>query len=167
VSAMGRAWWTARSVRERRLLTASAILGAVVGVALVAGAVARDAASLRRRVAQAERRLENARILAGRLEAANGLGADAGGGSLVSVVEAAAVETLGRERLTRLDAGADPATGAEARLVDVTLADVVSLVAALEDLGKAVLVRDLDLRRRPDARDRYDATIVVVAGRWP
>jgi hypothetical protein len=158
------AWWRARSTRERRLAGALGLAVTIAAAALAAEAVVRDAAALGRRIERAERRLAGARMLAGRLEATGALAPDAPRPPLVSLVESAVVGVVGAERLTRLDPGADPEDATEARLAGVDLAEVVRVLGALEeeDPARGLLVRDLELRRRPDEPTRYDATLVVV-----
>lgn len=151
-------WWRSRSPRERRLAGAFALALALSGGVPLARLMARDVAALRAAVADGERRLAVARGFAGRLETSL-LG---GGPPVVSVVEGAVVGVVGAGRLTHLQPGDDPERSAEARLVDLDLSDVVRVLAALETQAPWIRVRDLDLRERPDAPGRYDATAVVV-----
>lgn len=157
------AWWRARAPRERRLVVAALLALALAGAALGARGVLRDRAALAQRIERAERRLAAARVLAGRVEAADALRPHAAPTPLVSLVEAAVVRVVGQERLTRLEPGTTPDDATEARLAGVDLADVARVLGALEeDPSERLLVRDVELRRRPDEPTRYDAALVVV-----
>ena len=125
----------------------------------------RDAAELRSRVERAERRLTAARVLAGRLEDVESASSNQIRPALVSLVEAAIVGTVGAGPLARLERGPDPEDATEARLVGVELADVIRVLAALEEPSQRLVVRDLDLRRHPDDPGRYDAALVVIRER--
>jgi type II secretory pathway component PulM len=159
--------WRARTARERRLLGAVGFALAIGAAALAGEAVRRDTVALRTRVARAERRLTAARALAGRLDRAERDGPADAGASLVSRVESAITDTVGAERLARIEPGAEHDDAATARLVGVELADVVRVLGALENPPRGLLVRDLDLRRHPDEPARYDAALVVTHGRVP
>lgn len=157
--------WRTRTPRERRLFGAIGIALSVGGVTLAAQVGIRDVIALRARVARAEHRLTTARVLAGRLEDVEHDRPDGARQPLVSLVEAAVVETVGTEPLARLEPGTDPDDATEAHLVDVELPDVIRVLAALENPSRRLVVRDLDLRRHPDERARYDVTLVVIRER--
>ncbi len=157
-------WWERRSARERRLLAIAAGVVACAIVATVADAVRRDLGGLRARVDRAERRLTAARLLAGRLEAAVQARPAADEPPLLSRVERAIGSAVGSDRLVRLEPNDGTDAGTEARIVDLDLADVVRALGALESASNGLLVRDVEVRARPDAPTRYDATLVVVPG---
>jgi hypothetical protein len=163
-------WLAGRTPRERVLLGLAAVTALGLALAAAALEVREDLRALSARVAGHERELAAVRRLAGALR--RGAGAapreEPEAPSLLSRLEAAAAETVGRERVT----GMTPTLSAlddgtqeeriELRLSGATLAEVVRLLHALEAGNTPVPVVRLELRKLPDDATRFAATVEVL-----
>jgi hypothetical protein len=153
------AWLAARSPRERRLLAVAAGLAAASGLGVLTLGVRDDLAALRARVAAHERELEQVRRLAGRLRQAAGPGPVAGV-PLLTRLEAAAGETVGRERIAGLTP--DGEGRVTLQVTGAPLDSVVRLLHALEAGAPPIPVTRFELRKEVDDPARFDATLEVV-----
>jgi general secretion pathway protein M len=156
--------------RERRLLA----IGATVAVLVVLGhsalAVWSDLAALRIRVAGRERELVAVQGLAARLRRAAPT-ADAAEPPLLTRLEDVATGTVGRARIADMTPGIEQlGAGVEEervalRVSGASLAEVVSLLHALEAAPVPLPVVRLELRKLPAARAEFAATIEVARTR--
>ena len=154
--------------RERALLAAAAALTlAIVGWIGLAG-ISADLAALRARVAGRERELAAVRRLAGQLREGPAPAAveppDAP--SLLTRLESAAAEVVGRERIaamTPTTGSVDDGTAEERvalRVSGASLAEVVRLLHGLES-GAGLAVATVGLRKHPDDPARFEVTVEV------
>ena len=159
----------ALSPRERTLLAIAIGLTAAVAAVVVVRAARNDLATLRARVAGRERELHEVRRLAAMLrgQAAAPVPRPADGPSLLTLLEAAAGDVVGRERIASMT----PAAGATdegvreervaLRVVDASLAETVRLLHAIETGPPPLDVVHLQLRKHPDDPTRFDVTVEV------
>jgi hypothetical protein len=156
--------------RERRLLVAGTMVAALVVVPHLTLATWGSLAALQARVAGRERELLVVRGLAARLQ--NGIApADAAEPPLLTRLEQVATGTVGRERIAGMTPGTEQLGGGvqEERVVlrvsGASLAEVVSLLHALEVGPVPLPVVRLELQKLPAARTEFAATIEVARAR--
>jgi hypothetical protein len=152
--------------REQRLLGVAAAVAALVVVAQLALGVWDDLAALQARVAGRERELATVQGLAARLR--RGIApADAAEPPLLTRLEQVATGTVGRARIADMTPGtAELGAGVQEervtlRVSGASLAEVVSLLHALEAGPVPLPVARLELRKLPAARTQFAATIEV------
>ena len=156
--------------RERRLLGVGASVAALVVVAHLALSVWNDLATLQTRVVGRERELLVVQGLAARLR--RGIApAGAAEPPLLTRLEQVATGTVGRARIAdmtpdteQLGAGVEEERVA-LRVSGASLAEVVSLLHALEVGPVPLPVVRLELRKLPAARAEFAATIEVARTR--
>lgn len=166
------AWLVARrdalSARERALL--ATVAACTVGLSLLLGvrAALDDLGMLRARVAGLQRELVQVRRLAARVRRDGvPLAPASNAPSLVTRLEAAAADAVGRERIASMTPGGAPGAVGERedrmalRVVGASLPEVVHLLHALEGEPPALVVTRLELRKHPDDPTRFDATVEV------
>jgi len=156
--------------RERRLLGAAAAVAGLVVVVHLTASVWDGFAALQSRVAGRERELAAVQALAARLR--NGVTpADAAEPPLVTRLEQVATGTVGRERIADMTPGTEQlGAGVQEervtlRVSGASLAEVVSLLHALEVGPVPLPVARLELRKLPAARAQFAATIEVARTR--
>ena len=154
------AWLSSRTPRERLLLAVAAGLTGVVVVLTLVLAVRDDLAALDARVAGHERELLEVRRLAGRLREVTPVPAAADGATTLARLEAAAGETVGRERVAALTPDGDDRVTLQ--VSGAPLASIVALLHALEGAVPPARVARLDLRKETDDPGRFDATLQVL-----
>ena len=156
--------------RERRLLGAAAAVAGLVVVTHLALSAWDGAAALRSRVAGRERELAAVQGLAARLR--NGIApADAAEPPLVTRLEQVATGTVGRERIADMTPGTEQlGAGVQEervtlRVSGASLAEVVSLLHALEVGPVPLPVARLELRKLPATQAQFAATIEIARTR--
>jgi hypothetical protein len=143
------------------LLAGAAGLSVVVGLLAIVFAARDDLAALDARVAGHERELVEVRRLAGRLRETSPVpGAATDGATTLARLEAAAGETVGRERVAALTPDGDDRVTLQ--VSGAPLASIVALLHALEGGAPRAQVTRLDLRKEPDDPSRFDATLQVL-----
>ena len=164
------AWLAALAPRERWLLTIAGGLAVGLAALAAAGAARDDLAMQRARIAAHERELGEVRRLAAILRReppASAVGADAP--SLLTRLEAAAEEVVGRERIASMTPAAAPAGDdphgdrVALRVAGASLPEVVRLLHDLETGPPPLAVARLELRKHPDDPARFDTTVEVTA----
>ena len=156
--------------RERRLLGVAASIAALVVATQLALGTWGHFAALRARVAGRERELVAVQRLAARLD--RGIApADAAEPPLLTRLEQAATGTVGRDRIAdmtpameRLGAGVSEERVAF-RVSGASLAEVVSLLHALEIGPPPLHVVRLELRKLPAAAGAFAASVEVARTR--
>jgi type II secretory pathway component PulM len=156
--------------RERRLLGAAAAVAGLVVVTHLALSTWDGVAALRSRVAGRERELAAVQALAARLR--SGVApADAAEPPLVTRLEQVATGTVGRERIADMTPGTEQlGAGVQEervtlRVSGASLAEVVSLLHALEVGPVPLPVARLELRKLPATQAQFAATIEVARTR--
>ena len=156
--------------RERRLLGAAAAVAGLVVVTHLALSAWDGVAALRSRVAGRERELAAVQALAARLRSGV-TPADAAEPPLVTRLEQVATGTVGRERIADMTPGTEQlGAGVQEervtlRVSGASLAEVVSLLHALEVGPVPLPVARLELRKLPAAQAQFAATIEVARTR--
>jgi hypothetical protein len=159
-----RAALEALSPRERTLLALATALGLAVAVGAGALALRDDLATLRARVAGRERELRDVRRLAAALRRL-GPAPDAAAGAVpIARLEAVADETVGHERIAGMTPAATPDDPVALRVSGASLAEIVRLMHELETGPPPLAIVRLELRKLPDDRRRFDATLEVAPG---
>jgi hypothetical protein len=158
-------WLGDRSARERMLLAIATGLSVAAALTTAVLAGRDDIAALRARVVAHERELDQVRRLAATLRRQTSSEAPPDVPSLLTRLEAAADEAVGRQRIASMTpAGEGPRSDRLAlRVAGASLAEVVRLLHGLESGSPAIPVARLELRKHPDDRARFDATIEVGA----
>jgi len=153
------AWLAERTPRERRVLAVAAGLVVLLVAWAGVGALVDDLATLQARVDARADELAAVQRLAARLTDAPPPSADAP--PLVPRLEHALLPLVGRERLARLAPLDADGRRATLRLTDVTLAEVVQVLHALEQDAAGVAVLRLDLAKHADDPQRFELTADV------
>jgi type II secretory pathway component PulM len=162
------AWLDGRSPRERTLLAVAGTLAAASLVVAGAAIVRDDLSAAQAAVAEHERELAQVRRLAATLERAR---AEApgevaeGAPSLPTLLEAAAGDVVGRERIASMTPAAAPdgETRIALRIAGASLEETVRVVHALESAAGPVLVARLGIEKHADDARRFDVLVEVRA----
>jgi type II secretory pathway component PulM len=163
------AWLDGRSPRERTLLGMAGVLVAASLALAGAAAIRDDLHATGARVAAHERELAQVRRLATALERARAEAPKAtatdGAPSLPTLLEAAAGDVVGRERIASMTPAAadDGETRIALRIAGASLDETVRLVHALESAAGPVLVARLAIEKHTDDAHRFDVVVEVRA----
>jgi hypothetical protein len=155
-------WWSTRSAREQRLLGGAALALALAAAVHLGSGVARDLAATRARIEAQERDLVTVRRLARALLQQRAVAPAGDDTPLVSRVEAAASEVVGRERIASMTPLVGPTDGVALRLVSASLGETVRVLHEIERGG--IRVDTLDLVKHPDDPARFDVSLEIAGG---